>query len=89
MKPFNRILKDFTDQFDIKNISLFITEQMPDDVTPFFKRNRIKELLEQYNYLSSNIHGGPSSDIFYFEDARLAYRYQSQVLLQLFSKYQS
>jgi hypothetical protein len=56
-------------QFDIRKISKFINEKIPENATPFFKKQRVKEMLEQYNYLCSSVHGGPTSDIAYFDSA--------------------
>ncbi len=70
LKDFNKIdrqLNEIKNEFSVPKISEFLDEKLPEDITPFLKPKRAKQLLEDYNYLSSFIHGGPSSDISLYE----------------------
>ena len=49
-------------QFDIRKISKFLDEKLPLDYDNIIKAERIKDFLEQYNYYSSFVHGGPTAD---------------------------
>jgi hypothetical protein len=70
-------------------------KELPDDVSPLFTRERIKDLLEQFNYLSSNIHGGPSADMMCYEnysqeikESAIDYKEKSEKLLSVIRVYQ-
>jgi hypothetical protein len=95
IKPFYKILNASVEQFDIRIISQFIIKELPDDVSPLFTRERIKDLLEQYNYLCSNIHGGPSADLMCYEnysqeikESAIEYKEISEKLLSVIRVYQ-
>ena len=49
-------------QFDIRQISKFLDKNLPLKYDNIIKAERIKDFLEHYNYFSSFVHGGPSSD---------------------------
>ncbi len=49
-------------QFDIKKISKFFDENLPLEYDNIIRPDRIKQFLENYNYFSSFVHGGPSAD---------------------------
>jgi len=49
-------------QFDIRKISKFFDQNLPLKYDNIIQAERIKNFLEQYNYFSSFVHGGPSAD---------------------------
>nr|WP_320023142.1 hypothetical protein [uncultured Draconibacterium sp.] len=93
IKLFNNISKELNgikNEFSVPKISDFINEKLPENITPFFQSKRTKELLEEYNYLSTFIHGGPTADLSVFEytmnemkDASLDYVEKSSNLLSI------
>ncbi len=54
-------------EFDIKNISKYIRDEKSEESFNLILKKRVATLLEYFNYFSSYIHGGPSSDISNFE----------------------
>ena len=89
-KNLNRQLNEIKNEFSVPKISEFLDNKLPEDVTPYLKPKRAKQLLEDYNYLSSFIHGGPSSDMTVFEsnveemkNASLEYKRWSLNLISL------
>lgn len=56
-------------QFDISKIAHYLNHEMPSN-DPFAQihKNVIIDALNKYNYLSSYVHGGPSSEISVFEN---------------------
>ncbi len=54
-------------QFDIRKIAKFILKNLPENQPTFFNKEKIKYMLDYYNHLSSNIHGGPWSDLVFYE----------------------
>lgn len=57
-------------EFDIKHISKFVSEQLESDFATPISSARIKEFLEYYNYYSSFIHGGPTAEIIIDDEKR-------------------
>lgn len=60
----NKVAKEF----DIKSISKYVNQNQSLPKSIFIKPHRIKAFLEEYNYLSSFIHAGPSADLAIFEN---------------------
>jgi len=50
-------------EFDLNKISKYIRENKPDKSYNLILKERLPTLLEYYNYFSSYVHGGPTSDL--------------------------
>ena len=68
-KDFESINKK-ANQFDIKRISKFFDDNLPLEFDNIIKPERIKQFLENYNYLSSFVHGGPSANALINEETK-------------------
>lgn len=64
-------------QFDIKRISKFFDENLPLEFDNIITAERIKQFLENYNYLSSFVHGGPSTNALIDEKTKKTFIRQS------------